>query len=71
MAKKNSIVVGLDIGTSKVCAVVGEMTERGGEGFPGVLRDYAGSGIQGCHARPIFLRSAGEKRTVSRRWRVQ
>jgi len=29
MAKKNSIVVGLDIGTSKVCAVVGEMTERG------------------------------------------
>jgi cell division protein FtsA len=31
MAKKNSIVVGLDIGTSKVCAVVGEMTERGVE----------------------------------------
>jgi cell division protein FtsA len=29
MAKKNSIVVGLDIGTSKVCAVVGEMTESG------------------------------------------
>ena len=29
MAKKNTIVVGLDIGTSKVCAVVGEMTERG------------------------------------------
>ena len=29
MAKKNSIVVGLDIGTSKVCAVVGEMTENG------------------------------------------
>lgn len=29
MAKKNSIVVGLDIGTSKVCAVVGEMTDRG------------------------------------------
>ena len=29
MAKNNSIVVGLDIGTSKVCAVVGEMTERG------------------------------------------
>jgi hypothetical protein len=28
MAKKNSIVVGLDIGTSKVCAVVGEMTDR-------------------------------------------
>jgi len=29
MSKKNSIIVGLDIGTSKVCAVVGEMTERG------------------------------------------
>ena len=29
MGKKNSLVVGLDIGTSKVCAVVGEMTERG------------------------------------------
>ena len=31
MGKKNSLVVGLDIGTSKVCAVVGEMTERGVE----------------------------------------
>lgn len=31
MAKKNSIVVGLDIGTSKVCAVIGEMTENGVE----------------------------------------
>jgi cell division protein FtsA len=31
MAKNNSIVVGLDIGTSKVCAVVGEMTERGAD----------------------------------------
>jgi cell division protein FtsA len=31
MGKKNSIVVGLDIGTSKVCAVVGEMTDRGVE----------------------------------------
>lgn len=31
MAKKHSIVVGLDIGTSKVCAVVGEMTDRGVE----------------------------------------
>ena len=31
MAKKNSIVVGLDIGTSKVCATVGEMTEHGVE----------------------------------------
>ena len=31
MAKKNSIVVGLDIGTSKVCAIVGEMTEKGVE----------------------------------------
>jgi cell division protein FtsA len=29
MGKKHSIVVGLDIGTSKICAVVGEMTERG------------------------------------------
>ncbi|HEY7317669.1 MAG TPA: cell division protein FtsA [Candidatus Binatia bacterium] len=31
MAKKHSIVVGLDIGTSKVCAIVGEMTDRGVE----------------------------------------
>ena len=33
MGKKNksSLIVGLDIGTSKVCAVVGEMTERGME----------------------------------------
>jgi cell division protein FtsA len=31
MAKKNSIVVGLDIGTSKVCAMVGERTEHGVE----------------------------------------
>ncbi|HXV82329.1 MAG TPA: cell division protein FtsA [Candidatus Binatia bacterium] len=31
MAKKHKIVVGLDIGTSKVCAAVGEMTERGVE----------------------------------------
>ncbi|HEU4345796.1 MAG TPA: cell division protein FtsA [Candidatus Binatia bacterium] len=29
MAKKHSIIVGLDIGTSKVCAIVGEMTEQG------------------------------------------
>ncbi len=29
MSKKNSLIVGLDIGTSKVCAVVGEMTDRG------------------------------------------
>ena len=31
MAKKHSIIVGLDIGTSKVCCAVGEMTERGVE----------------------------------------
>jgi cell division protein FtsA len=31
MAKKHSIVVGLDIGTSKVCALIGEMTEHGVE----------------------------------------
>jgi cell division protein FtsA len=31
MAKRSSIIVGLDIGTSKVCAIVGEMTERGVE----------------------------------------
>lgn len=31
MAKRNSIVVGLDIGTSKICAAVGEMTESGVE----------------------------------------
>ncbi|MBI2357905.1 MAG: cell division protein FtsA [Deltaproteobacteria bacterium] len=29
MAKKSTLIVGLDIGTSKVCAVVGEVTERG------------------------------------------
>jgi cell division protein FtsA len=29
MAKKHSIVVGLDIGTAKVCAVVGETTDEG------------------------------------------
>jgi cell division protein FtsA len=31
MAKKHGIVVGLDIGTSKVCAIVGELTEKGVE----------------------------------------
>jgi len=31
MSKRNGLVVGLDIGTSKVCAIVGEMTERGVE----------------------------------------
>jgi cell division protein FtsA len=31
MGRKNGLVVGLDIGTSKVCAIVGEMTERGVE----------------------------------------
>ena len=31
MAKKNSIIVGLDIGTSKVCTAVGEMSEDGVE----------------------------------------
>jgi cell division protein FtsA len=31
MGKKHTIVVGLDIGTSKVCAVVGEMTNQGVE----------------------------------------
>ena len=31
MGKKHTIVVGLDIGTSKVCAVVGEMTDQGVE----------------------------------------
>src|SRR5574341_1092530 len=29
MGKNNGVVVGLDIGTSKVCAVVGELTEQG------------------------------------------
>ncbi len=29
MAKSQNIVVGLDLGTTKVCAVVGEVTERG------------------------------------------
>lgn len=29
LKKKSSLIVGLDIGTSKVCAVVGEVTERG------------------------------------------
>ena len=31
MGKKNGLIVGLDIGTSKVCAIVGEITERGME----------------------------------------
>ncbi len=31
MAKKNNLVVGLDIGTHKICAVVGEQTEQGPE----------------------------------------
>ena len=31
MAKRSSIVVGLDIGTSKICAIVGELTENGPE----------------------------------------
>ncbi|MGH7774495.1 MAG: cell division protein FtsA, partial [Candidatus Binatia bacterium] len=31
MGKKNGLIVGLDIGTSKVCAVVGEMADRGVE----------------------------------------
>lgn len=31
MGKRNNLVVGLDIGTSKVCAMVGEITERGME----------------------------------------
>ncbi len=29
--RKNTLIVGLDIGTSKVCAIVGEMTEKGTE----------------------------------------
>ena len=29
MAKKNQYVVGLDVGTTKICAVVGEATDRG------------------------------------------
>ena len=29
MARNENIVVGLDIGTTKVCAIVGEMTEEG------------------------------------------
>ncbi|MEE9185980.1 MAG: cell division protein FtsA, partial [Candidatus Binatia bacterium] len=31
MVKKNNLIVGLDIGTYKVCAVVGEMGEHGVE----------------------------------------
>ena len=31
MAKKTNVVVGLDIGTHKVCAVVGEQTDQGAE----------------------------------------
>lgn len=29
MAKKDNIIVGLDIGTTKICAIVGEVTDRG------------------------------------------
>jgi len=56
MAKKNTIVVGLDIGTSKVCAVVGEMTERGVEfneppnqmpyGIDSGFRDPSGNSVR-------------------------
>ena len=31
MAKKTNVVVGLDIGTHKICAVVGEQTDQGPE----------------------------------------
>jgi cell division protein FtsA len=31
MAKKHGIVVGLDIGTTKICALIGEMTDQGVE----------------------------------------
>jgi cell division protein FtsA len=31
MGRRNGLIVGLDIGTSKVCAIVGEMTEQGVE----------------------------------------
>ena len=29
MAKKSNIIVGLDVGTTKICAIVGEPTEHG------------------------------------------
>ncbi len=29
MAKSGDILVGLDIGTTKICAIVGEMTDEG------------------------------------------
>ncbi|MDP2688736.1 MAG: cell division protein FtsA, partial [Deltaproteobacteria bacterium] len=31
MAKRDNIVVGLDIGTTKICAIVGEKTKDGVE----------------------------------------
>jgi hypothetical protein len=29
MASKNDIIVGLDIGTTKICAIVGQLAENG------------------------------------------
>ena len=44
MGKKNGLIVGLDIGTSKVCAIVGEMTERGMEIIG--LGSYSSQGLR-------------------------
>ncbi|MFQ5683665.1 MAG: cell division protein FtsA [Candidatus Binatia bacterium] len=44
MGKKNGLIVGLDIGTSKVCTIVGEMTERGIEVIG--VGSYTSSGLR-------------------------
>ena len=36
MAKRDHIVVGLDIGTTKICAIVAEVTEEGAINIIGV-----------------------------------
>ncbi len=38
MGKNNKVVVGLDIGTTKVCAVAGELTPEGGLEIIGIGR---------------------------------
>ena len=45
MARKERYLVGLDVGTSKITAIVGEMTDDGGLDIIGMgLADPGGSG---------------------------
>ena len=36
MAKGNELIVGLDIGTTKICAIVGELQPEGGVDIVGI-----------------------------------